>query len=214
MDYSAFEKLPHESGFWNKINRLMLTGYLLNNKAFKQFIQDNTFNLTFLEAYKKTGIKINVTITGTVHQKTKLCNLNTTPHVYLWSAALASCSLPFVYTPTELVYKHKEQDSVFEYDQGRSFTDGSIGCDLPMNQLSMLYNISNIIVAQCNPYILPFLSTSHLIKNHKRYWFYKFKDKMFELIGGEIRLRLQQLQDNKLLPKRLKLVVNMCKFLI
>lgn len=183
---------------------------MLNNEAFKQFIQDNTFNLTFYEAYKKTGLKINITVTGSIYQKTRLCNFNTTPNVYLWSAALASCSLPYIYIPFELVYKHQQNDSVFEYDQGRKFTDGSIGCDLPINQIAMLYNISNTIVSQCNPYILPFMSTSNLIKNHKRYWIYKLKDKLFELIGGEIQLRLKQLQDNKLLPKKLKLLVNMC----
>jgi hypothetical protein len=96
-------------------------------------------------------------------------------------------------------------------EDGREFLDGSIGCDLPMKQVATLYNISNVIVSQCNPYVIPFMSTSSIIKNHKRYFFYRFKEKLFEIFGGEVKLRLTQMKNNGLIPSRLEMPINLGK---
>jgi predicted acylesterase/phospholipase RssA len=39
----------------------------------------------------------------------------------------------------------------------RKFVDGSIGHDLPMNQISILFNVNNFIVSQTNPWVVPFM---------------------------------------------------------
>lgn len=39
----------------------------------------------------------------------------------------------------------------------RKFLDGSIGHDLPMNQLSVFFNVNNFIVSQTNPHVIPFM---------------------------------------------------------
>jgi TAG lipase/steryl ester hydrolase/phospholipase A2/LPA acyltransferase len=39
----------------------------------------------------------------------------------------------------------------------RKFMDGTIGHDLPMEQLSVLFNVNNFIVSQTNPWVVPFL---------------------------------------------------------
>lgn len=181
---------------------------MINKGPLEKFIELNSHNLTFLEAYKKTKIKINITITDSIHQKTRLCNYITTPNLYVWSAAMASCSLPFVYGSSKLKYKSLKKDY---YQDEKKFFDGSIGCDLPMKQVSMLYNISNTIVCQCNPYLVPFLATSERVKFHKRYFFYRLKEKIFETLGGELTLRLSQLRNNGLLPKFLQMPVNLGK---
>ena len=189
-----------------KIRRFLKHGHLIAKEPLREFIKTNTSNLTFSEAFLKTGITINITITDSIHQKYRLCNYISTPNLFLWSAALASCSLPYVYAANELVYKQVEN-----LEPGREFRDGSIGCDLPLRQLATMYNVSNLIVSQTNPYIIPFLKTSGIIKNHKRYFLYRMKEKIFEILGGEIKLRLKQLRDAHLIPRKLQLLANMCK---
>lgn len=39
----------------------------------------------------------------------------------------------------------------------RKFIDGSIAHDLPMNKLSIFFNVNNFIVSQTNPYVIPFM---------------------------------------------------------
>ena len=45
-----------------------------------------------------------------------------------------------------------------ESTTGRTFTDGSVECDLPMSQLSELFNINHFIVSQVNPHATLFSS--------------------------------------------------------
>ena len=207
LDFTAFEITKNAENKKKKIQRFLKNGHLIAREPLRDFIRTNTFNLTFEEAFAKTGIKINITITDTVHQKYRLCNYISTPRLYLWSAALASCSLPFVYAPNELVYKQTAN-----FETGRQFTDGSIGCDLPLRHMSTMYNVSNLLVSQTNPYIIPFLRTSEIIPNHKRYWLYRLKEKLFEILGGEIKLRLAQLKNLNLIPKKFQLLANMCNY--
>jgi predicted acylesterase/phospholipase RssA len=119
---------------------------------------------------------------------------------------LASCSLPYIYAPNELVYKKANN-----LEPGRQFRDGSIGCDLPLRHMSTMYNVANLLVSQTNPYIIPFLRTSQIIKNHKRYFLYRAKEKIFEILGGEIKLRLRQMKNANLIPRRFQMLANMCK---
>ena len=123
---------------------------------------------------------------------------------------MASCSLPYVYKSSRLHYKGGQGEDDY-VEEGKEFLDGSIGCDLPMKQVSTLYNISNVIVSQCNPYVLPFLATASVIKNHRRYYLYRIKEKILEIFGGEIKLRLRQLRDNGMIPHRLEMFCNLGK---
>lgn len=206
MDFSSLENIPSKGSLRRKIRRFFEKGHLINKKPLEDFIRTNTHNLTFQEAYKKTKVKINVTITDSVHQKVRLCNYITTPNLYIWSATMASCALPYVYGPSRLTYKHEGGRHM---SNDKTFLDGSIGCDLPMKQVATLYNISNVIVSQCNPYVIPFMSTSSIIKNHKRYLIYRTKEKLLQLFGGEVKLRLKQLKDNGLIWTRLEMPVNL-----
>ena len=210
MDFSSLENIPAKGSLSRKFRRFFREGHMINKGPLQTFIQNNTHNLTFREGYEKTKVKINVTITDSVHQKFRLCNYITTPNLYIWSAAIASCSLPYIYGPSRLQYKDMGNGNDYIED-GKTFLDGSIGCDLPMKQVATLYNISNKIVSQCNPYVIPFMSTSNIIKNHKRYFIYRIKEKLLELFGGEVKLRLKQLKNNGLICTRLEMPVNLGK---
>lgn len=65
----------------------------------KELLKTHTKNLTFKEAFEKTGIILNIAITEQETYKCRLLNYIESPDVYIWSAVLASCSLPLFYPP-------------------------------------------------------------------------------------------------------------------
>ena len=64
-------------------------------------------NMTFQEAYEKTGRSISVTIAPhEEHQSSRLMNAVTSPNVYIRSAVMASCAVPGVFPPVMLMAKN------------------------------------------------------------------------------------------------------------
>jgi predicted acylesterase/phospholipase RssA len=87
--------------------------------------------MTFKEAFEKTGIILNISVTDNIHEKCRLLNYLSTPNVFIWSAAIASCSLPFVISPSKIYAKNKNEEIVEWLPMKKGFLDGSIGGDIP-----------------------------------------------------------------------------------
>lgn len=115
-------------------------------------------DVTFEEAYKLSGLQINVSITAAeAHQKSRLMNAVTSPNVMVREAVIASCCLPGIFTPITLAAKNVHGERV-PYLPSRKWVDGSLSDDLPMKRLSRLYGVNHFIVSQTNPIALPFVS--------------------------------------------------------
>ena len=87
--------------------RIAKFGHFLKKKPLAEFMKHETENLTFKEAFQKTGNIINITVTDSCHEKSRILNYITAPDVYVWSATIASCSLPFAYSSTKIIAKNK-----------------------------------------------------------------------------------------------------------
>jgi len=111
-------------------------------------------DLTFAEAYELTGICLNISVSPSeVHQKSRLLNAVASPHVYVRSAVMASCSVPGVFPPAMLMAKnHRGQPQA--YLPGRRWFDGSMSDDIPAQRLGRLYGVNHYIVSQVNPFAL------------------------------------------------------------
>lgn len=123
---------------------------------------------TFQEAFDRTGRIINITVSpNNSYDPPRLLNYLTAPHVCIWSAAVASCAIPGVFDSISLVCKEPSGDFYPENEWGRknqsnskaaddhvlqSYSDGSIERDLPMQQISELFNVNHFIVSQVNPH--------------------------------------------------------------
>ena len=117
-------------------------------------------NLTFEEALQRTGIHINISVSPKeMNQLPRLLNAVTSPHVYVRSAVLASCSVPGVFPPAMLVAKNRN-GKPSPYLPTRRWYDGSISHDVPAKRLSRLYGVNHFIVSQVNPFALV-LSRDH-----------------------------------------------------
>lgn len=81
-------------------------------------------------------------------------NYLTAPNVLIWSAAIASCSIPLYFPPCELLCKNEKNVIVNYNNTGRKFIDGSVDADLPKKKLSEFFNVNNFLVSQTNPWLV------------------------------------------------------------
>lgn len=164
----------------------------MDKKALTQFVQLNTKNLTFLEAYQRTGVTLNIVVSDNFYDKSRLLNYITAPNVYIWSAAIASSSLPFAISPSKIYAKNKEGKEVEWLPMKEGFLDGSIGADIPRTEMSVFFNVSNLIVSQLNIHIVPFVKQySFSLTGTKRYYLNKIFKLTLRLFLSELKLRIQ-----------------------
>lgn len=120
-------------------------------------LRDNIGDFTFQEAFDRTGRILNITVSPQSRSDPpRLLNYLTSPHVLVWSAALASASLPGVFEANRLMVKDAEGREIYETTGGMAFQDGSMEADLPMQQLSEMFNINHFIISQANPHAVMF----------------------------------------------------------
>ncbi|MGK5093869.1 patatin-like phospholipase family protein [Deltaproteobacteria bacterium TL4] len=123
------------------------------------YVVENVGLITFEEAYKKTNRVLNISMSPAYeNQHPYLTNYLTTPHVTIRSAVQASCSVPGMYKPATLSAKNSK-GKIVPYMESLKWVDGSMANDLPMSQLSEMFNINHHIVSLVNPLIFPFAST-------------------------------------------------------
>jgi TAG lipase/steryl ester hydrolase/phospholipase A2/LPA acyltransferase len=133
------------------LNRFLDKHYVLDTKTLRDCLRSAMGDYTFREAYDRTGRIINVTVTPlSVDDYPQLLNYLTAPNVVIWSASLASCAIPNVFRPVELLAKDETGNIVPYYREGLKWSDGSVECDLPMERLAELFNVNHFIVSQVN----------------------------------------------------------------
>lgn len=114
-------------------------------------------DMTFQEAYEKTGRQISITVApAEPHQRSRLLNAITSPNVFVRSAVMASCAVPGVFPPVMLMARNAHGEAQ-PYLPTRKWVDGSIADDLPAKRLSRLYSANHYIVSMVNPIATPFL---------------------------------------------------------
>ncbi|CAI4051452.1 triacylglycerol lipase SKDI_15G2330 [Saccharomyces kudriavzevii IFO 1802] len=151
-----------------KISRFCQNGTWFNNKPLINTMLSFLGNLTFREAYNKTGKILNVTVSpASIYEQPKLLNNLTAPNVLIWSAVCASCSLPGVFPPTPLFEKDPHSGTIKEWGatnlhlSNMKFMDGSVDNDMPISRLSEMFNVDHIIACQVNIHVFPLLKFSN-----------------------------------------------------
>jgi TAG lipase/steryl ester hydrolase/phospholipase A2/LPA acyltransferase len=130
-----------------------------DTEHFRACVRRNVGNFTFQEAFDRTGRILNIVVTpNNSTDPPRLLNYLTAPHVLVWSAAVASSSLPGVFEANRLVVKEADGWERYESGGGQVFSDGSMEQDLPMQQLSEMFNVNHFIVSQANPHAVMFAS--------------------------------------------------------
>ncbi|CAI2022548.1 hypothetical protein SEUBUCD646_0H01320 [Saccharomyces eubayanus] len=171
MEFNIFNddnsKSPNEN-LLIKISRFCQNGTWFDNKPLIDTMLSFLGNLTFREAYNKTGKILNVTVSpASIYEQPKLLNNLTAPNVLIWSAVCASCSLPGVFPSTPLFEKDPHSGKIKEWGatnlhlSNMKFMDGSVDNDMPISRLSEMFNVDHIIACQVNIHVFPFLKFSN-----------------------------------------------------
>ena len=181
-----------------------LKGQGLLDPAQLQFcIERNVKDMTFEEAFKHTGRKVNITVSpADTHQESRLLNALSSPHVLIRTATLASCAIPYIYPPVMLWAKNIDGEQC-PFIPSRKWVDGSIKNDLPVERLARLYGVNHTIVSQTNPHAAPFISDKHKEK--------KIIDYLANMIVNNTRHNVSQVFDyltNKVSNAQLALLLD------
>ena len=118
--------------------------------SFPKLIPD----LTFREAFEISGRHISISVSPCERNHSpRLLNAITSPHVLIRSAVRASCAIPGLFEPVQLMAKSAHGKHV-PYLKSR-WIDGAFAADLPAKQLARLYGTNHYIVSLINPIMLP-----------------------------------------------------------
>ena len=151
----------------------------------EKFLRANIGEYTFEEAFRKTKRIINITVSPTdKHQQSRLLNYLTTPHLLVWSAVLASCSVPGLFPSVTLTRKDRDGQEK-PYMASIRWVDGAIQSDLPAQRLAELYNVNHHIASQTNPHVLPFIANQARKDGWMRF--------LATLLRGELQHRSKQM---------------------
>ncbi|KAK6091443.1 hypothetical protein MT418_008039 [Batrachochytrium dendrobatidis] len=139
--------------------RLWKTGAWLDPKMVQEQIKYFTKgDMTFLEAYQRTGRIFNVAVVS--HEsplESKLLNYLTSPDVVIYSAIIASSAIPAILPPALLISKNPRTGELKPFRSAGCFwRDGSLRSDIPQHEFRQLFNISYTIVSQVNPHVALF----------------------------------------------------------
>lgn len=108
-------------------------------------------NITFKEAYEKTGRSINISVSpAQPRQESRLLNHIASPNVTLRSAVLASTALPGIFQPAQLEARGAD-GKIKPFLPSRRWIDGSFSQDLPEKRLARMYGVNHFIVSQVMP---------------------------------------------------------------
>lgn len=142
---------------WNDI--LKGNGGIADVKFLKQFLMRNLGDLTFEEAYKQSGLYVNIAVAPyEASQNPRIMNSYTSPELLVWSAVLASCAVPVLFPPVRLTSKRFDGQQT-SYMADTLWVDGSVRSDFPQEKMARLYNLNYTIACQVNPHVVPFMQT-------------------------------------------------------
>lgn len=149
LNLEAFERVS--------LKQALRKGALMDPEALKSCLELNVGELSFEQAFERSRRIIGVTVSpAEPHQQGRLLNYLTAPNVMMHSAILASCAVPGVFPPVQLLARDF-QGEVVPYLPSKRWIDGTVYSDLPMLRLARLHNVNHYIVSQTNPHVVPFM---------------------------------------------------------
>ena len=187
--------------------RFLRTGHVFDIRVLEECAQDNLGDITFEEAFAKTGRILNVTVALPNEVGIpQLLNYITAPHVLIWSAVVASTATSkTLYAPVQLYCKNEtgstepyvdtDYPAVTSKQRYRSSRGTADFEETPLKRIGELFNVNHFIVSQTRPYIAPFVRAEENYAGSST-----FLNMLVRLLSGEVFHALKQLNSFGLLP--------------
>ncbi|KAJ1973308.1 triacylglycerol lipase, partial [Dimargaris verticillata] len=211
IDLSALTRAPGKDRFRLKLARFIQFGYLLNVKVLERCLRDNIGDITFEEAYRKTGRILNIMIPSTyASEAPHLLNYLTAPNVVVWSAACASTAQLGLFEQVSLVIKDplgtlvtwstpmapsSDSSSASRSSGGGrgSGWDGWGDVHQPFSRLAELFNVNHHIISNASPHQFPWVVLPKPLGQILCFHGCHPIRTLARLVWDEVRYRLQQL---------------------
>ena len=152
-----------------RLKRFVQTGHFFDVAVLEECARDNLGEVTFEEAFAKTGRILNITVALTDEAGIpQLLNYITTPHVLIWSAVVASTATSkTLYAPVHLYCKNDTgivepylvSDCQIDQAANRPSRRRARACSQegPLKRIGELFNVNQFVISQTRPYIVPFV---------------------------------------------------------
>lgn len=203
-DLAVFEEDGREDGLLERIGRFLTQGAWIDIKHLIRVMKILLGDMTFQESYNRTRRILNICVSSaSVYELPRLLNYVTSPNVMIWSAVAASCSVPLLFSPAQLMVKNPITGAHTPWNPTpQRWIDGSVDNDLPMTRLAEMFNVNHFIVSQVNPHVVPFLARDDAEITHEALqesgpgWLYS----LTSLAMGEALHRMHVLADLGIFP--------------
>ncbi|KAI6373913.1 hypothetical protein MCOR25_003301 [Pyricularia grisea] len=217
VDLSAFETHARKtssgsrwSTLFRRVHRFITKGYVLDLTVLEQLVRDNVGEMTFQEAFERTGRALNITVVSSGQGGVPtVLNYLSTPNVLIWTAAAASnADLPSLYGRTTQLLRKGYDGRIQAWGPPRTFRHFSQAQyteqNSPIRKIGSQFNVNHYIVSQARAYMLPFLRPDMHGPVSSFSW---YLNDMAWYAGLEVRHRLRQLDRFKLIPGRIRRLV-------
>jgi TAG lipase / lysophosphatidylethanolamine acyltransferase len=190
--------------------RFLRTGHIFNIRVLEECAQDNLGDVTFEEAFSKTGRILNVTVALPNEVGIpQLLNYITAPHVLIWSAVVASTATSKTfYAPVQLYCKNEIGSTepfvatdlpALRSKQASTRRGIAKLQEAPLKRIGELFNVNHFIVSQTRPYLAPFVRAEQNYPGHHS----ALLNTAVSLLSGEVFHLLSQLNSLGWLPTSL-----------
>ncbi|EME49354.1 hypothetical protein DOTSEDRAFT_84767 [Dothistroma septosporum NZE10] len=160
--------------------RLVEQGFLLDPEVLSKCVKANVGDLTFEEAYRRTGCVLNIIISSPSEEIPNLMNYLTAPNYLVRSAALASHVSNMARSkesPIKLMFKDGNgvvrtlNVCSHNAESGKTRRPPSANDrKTPLTRLKQQFNIDHFIISQARPYVAPFVKPSLPYIRQQRSW--------------------------------------------
>lgn len=165
----------HQSTLWSwlttlhrRAGRLFTQGFVLDPGVLAECVEANVGDMTFQEAYDRTGRVLNIIVASPNDDVPNLLNYLTASNWLIRSAAMASHLTTLArHNEIQLLKKNAQGDIVavpvrWPRSSGRNAgLPHSTGEDkTPLSRVRQQFNIDHFVVSQARPYVAPFIIPS------------------------------------------------------
>jgi len=159
-DLSVFTDKDNPDSWFMHLSRAVRYGAWHDNRHISRVMREQLGDLTFQEGFNRTGRILNITVSSKPGlQLPPILNYMTAPNVIIWSAVVASCSVPGVFDARPLLIRDEVTGEHIPWDPAEQlWIDGSLDNDIPVERLGELFGVNHFIVSQANPHIVVFVT--------------------------------------------------------
>ena len=127
-------------------------GVLMDEAGFSKTTKAYFGDTTFEEGFAISGLAVSIQV-SIGSQTGYVLNHLTSPNVLIRTAVCASCALPGLMRPVEILAKDKNGNLIPFHPPDVKSYDGTITQDIPSARMTELFNCNNFIVSQVNPHL-------------------------------------------------------------